>query len=255
MPASPWAAIRAAAQSKRRRAHGQAAASEFAIDFLVDGEEGIAERHVGQAGGEARAVAAGGGELLDGVGQGRAEAVEVGDARKFGPRHAVRGLFHQEVEHGGGDLGGARRHSRGRSRRGFGSGCARNTKPSRASRFCRCCAMVAVGTSRRTEERARAERFAKAIQDVGGFAGSGGSREQTHWLQFSAGRRKSEKPASQKVFAGIEKPTPWRSHTCVTRRVSLDAFHTGHWAMVCPTQPAMPVTTVCGLCGTGCASI
>jgi hypothetical protein len=35
--------------------------------------------------------------------------------------------------------------------------------------------------------------LAKAIEYVGGFAGAGGSREQPHRLQCSAGRRKVEK--------------------------------------------------------------
>ena len=71
----------------------------------IDGQEGRAERDVGEAGGEAGAVAAGGGELFDGVRQGIAEAVEARDARKLGAGDALRGLFHEEVEHGGGDLG------------------------------------------------------------------------------------------------------------------------------------------------------
>ena len=82
-------------------AHGEAAACQFAIDFLIDGEEGRAERDVGEAGGEAGAVATGGGELVDGVRQGIAETVEAGDAGKLGAGDALRGLFHEEVEHGG----------------------------------------------------------------------------------------------------------------------------------------------------------
>ena len=134
-------------------AHGEAAAGQFAVDFLVDGEEGVAERDIGKTGGEAGAIAAGGGEFVDGVRQRIAEAVEAGDAGKLGARDALRGLFHQEVKHGGGDLGGARRHSRGRSAERVWMRLAGNTKPSRARRFCRCCAMVAVGTRRRMLDR------------------------------------------------------------------------------------------------------
>ena len=97
---------------KAAGAHGEPAARQFAIDLLVDGQEGRAQRDVGEAGGEAGAIAAGGGELFDGVRQGIAEAVEARDARKLGAGDALRGLFHQEVEHGGGDLGRSRRRNR-----------------------------------------------------------------------------------------------------------------------------------------------
>ena len=88
-------------------AHGEAAACQFAVDFLIDGEEGRTERDVGEAAGEAGAIASGGGQLFDGVRQGITEAVEAGDAGKLGAGDALRGLFHQEVKHGGGDFGGA----------------------------------------------------------------------------------------------------------------------------------------------------
>src|ERR1039458_5428542 len=121
-PFSPWPAMCAAASSRRRArvarerrggpgatsperagkawprgaagAGGERAAGELAIDFPVDGEEGIAEGDAGEAGGEAGAIAAGGGELLDGVRQGVAEAVEAGDAGKLGGRDAKGRLFH-----------------------------------------------------------------------------------------------------------------------------------------------------------------
>ena len=93
---------------KAAGAHGEPAACQFAIDLLVDGQEGGAQRGVGQAGGEAGAIAAGGGELFDGVRQGIAEAVEARDARKLGAGDALRDFFHQEVEYGGGDLGSSR---------------------------------------------------------------------------------------------------------------------------------------------------
>ena len=38
---------------------------------------------------------------------------------------------------------------------------------------------------------AGAQGLAEKIEDMGGFAGAGGSREQTHRLQCSAGRRKT----------------------------------------------------------------
>src|ERR1035441_2282295 len=75
-------------------AGGERAAGELAIDFPVDGEEGIAEGDAGEAGGEAGAIAAGGGELLDGMRQGVTEAVEAGDAGKLGGRDAKGRLFH-----------------------------------------------------------------------------------------------------------------------------------------------------------------
>src|ERR1039458_8985694 len=109
-PFSPWPAMCAAASSRRRArvarerrggarapcpgGAGERAAGALAIDFPVDGEEGIAEGDAGEAGGEAGAIAAGGGELLDGVRQGVTEAVEAGDAGKLGGRDAKGRLFH-----------------------------------------------------------------------------------------------------------------------------------------------------------------
>jgi len=79
-------------------AHCEAAAGEFAIDFLVDGEEGVAQGRIWEALRETGAIAARGGEFVDGVRQRVAEAVEACDPGKLGPRDALRGLFHQEVK-------------------------------------------------------------------------------------------------------------------------------------------------------------
>ena len=85
---------------KAASAEKEAAASEFAIDFAIYGEEGGGKWGVGQMAGEERGVAAGGREFGDGVGEGRAEAGQLDHARKFGAVHAAGGIFDDQVERG-----------------------------------------------------------------------------------------------------------------------------------------------------------
>ena len=173
-------------------AHGEAAAGEFAIDFAVDGEEGVAERDIGQAGGEAGAIAAGRGEFVDGARQRIAEAVEVGDAGELGARDALRGLFDEQVEDGGGDLGGvagvvADEVGEGLDEAGGEDEAFAGEAILQVLRHGGGGHQEAYGVSCR-----RGSDCAKAIEDVGGFAGAGGSGKQAHRLQCSAGRRKIE---------------------------------------------------------------
>ncbi len=109
MPFNPCAAICAAASFETAGAHGEASSGQFPVDFTVDGKKSFAEGSVWETGCEARAIASGGGELLNRVGQRFAETVEADDAGKLGARDASRGLFDQKVEDGGRDFGGTTR--------------------------------------------------------------------------------------------------------------------------------------------------
>jgi hypothetical protein len=162
----------------------------LAIHLLVDGEEGVAEGDIGERGGEAGAIAAGGGELLDGVRQRVREAVEPDDAGKLGARDALCGLFHQEVKHGAGNLGSAAGIVANEAGEGLDQAAAKYQ--ALAGETILQVPRHGVGGHQEANGRIARERLAKAIQDVGGFAGAGGSREQPHRLQCSAGRRKIE---------------------------------------------------------------
>ena len=179
-------------------AHGEPPSRQFPVHFPVDGEKRFAEGSVGETGREARAIAAGGGKFLDRVGQRFAEAVKADDAGKLGARDALRSLFDEKVEYGGGDFGGAARIIADEAGEGLDEGAAEYEALA-------CEAILEVlrhgrGGHKQADGRiSSAQCMAQAIENVSGFTGAGGTREQPHRLQCNAGRRKNEKASSSRL--------------------------------------------------------
>ena len=119
------------------------------------------------------------------------EAVKAGDAGELGAGHAPGCLFHQQVERGGGDLGGAAGVVLDEIGKGLDEAAVKHE--ALAGEIVLHVPRHSGGGHQQANRRiARAQCAAEAIQDAGGFAGAGGAGEQTHRLQCNPRRRNIE---------------------------------------------------------------
>jgi hypothetical protein len=115
------------------------------------------------------------------VRQGIAEAVETGNAGKFGAADALGGLFHQKVEHGWGDFGGADGVIVDEAGEGLDEADG-EYEAFAGEAVLKVLRHGGGGHEEASAGAARAQGLAEKIEDMGGFAGAGGSREHTHRL-------------------------------------------------------------------------
>ena len=191
MPVHPAArnACRRALQA--RGAHGEAAPVQFAVHFLVDRQEGRAQRRIREAARQPAAVAPRRREFPDGAGQRRAEPGHARHARELGTVHAPHRLLHDQVQRRIGRLrriAGPRRHEF-RERL--------NQPAPEDEAFARDAVLQVLGHGRGRHQQAdmivaRAQGLAKPLQTNAVLPEPAGPVSNCIWLQCTAGEEKEK---------------------------------------------------------------